>query len=324
MQYLIAAVLAGPMVLFASHAKAADDKASDDKPTIAVFTKNLTNPAYQAFRIAADRIAGATGVKIVHFVPKQPDNVDEQIAMVDQVLRDKPDAVIFIPVDDVAMVDSVKKLNEAKIPIVLVSNPLPGDFVTYVGADDFEIGYREARYLFEHLGGKGKIVVIEGIPVAPTNRERVRGYKRAFAEYPGIKVLGSGVGNYQQPDALRVMQQFLKDHAQIDAVLSANDSMALGALEALKEANRTAIVIGINGILPAVKQIETGVILASVDFNMFKIGCTATRAAVRYLKGEPLPEKIMLPAEVIDKTNYKAWLVPVDQRPCPEWSEIVK
>jgi ribose transport system substrate-binding protein len=100
--------------------------------------------------------------------------------------------------------------------------------------------------------------------------------------------------------------------------------MALGVLEALKEANRSSIVIGINGILPAVKQIEAGAILATVDFNMFKIGCAATRAAVRHLKKEALPEKVMLPAEVIDKTNYKAWLVPVDQRACSEWSEVVK
>jgi ribose transport system substrate-binding protein len=297
---------------------------ADEKMTIAVFTKNTTNPAYEAFRIAADQVARSAGARIVHYVPKQPDNVDEQKAMVEQVLKDRPDAVVFIPVDDVAMIDSVKKLNEAKIPIVLASNPLPGSFVTYVGADDFEIGYRQARYLFDNLGGKGKIVVIEGTPAAPTNRERVRGYKRALAEFPGIEVLGSGIGNYQQPDAKRVMIKFLGDYPQIDAVLSANDGMALGALEALKEANRTSVVIGINGILPAVKQIEAGAMLASVDFNMFKIGCTATRAAVRYLKREPLPEKIMLPAEIIDRTNYKAWLVPVDQRTCPEWSEVAK
>jgi ribose transport system substrate-binding protein len=319
MQVLAAAGIAVSMVLFAGYAKAADDKM-----TIAVFTKNLTNPAYEAFRIAADKIAGATRVKIQHYVPKQPDNVDEQKAMVEQVLKDRPDAVIFIPVDDVAMIDSVKKLNEAKIPVVLVSNPLPGRFVTYVGADDFEIGYRQARYLFDKLGGKGKIVVIEGIPVAPTNRERVRGYKRAFAEFPGIEVLASGVGNYQQPDAKRVMAKFLADYPQIDAVLSANDGMALGALEALKEANRTSVVIGINGILPAVKLIEAGALLASVDFNMFKIGCTATRAALRHLKGEKLPEKILLPAEIIDKSNYKAWLVPVNQQTCPEWDEVVR
>ena len=319
MQYLVAAVLTGLAVLFASHAGAAEEKM-----TIAVFTKNSTNPAYDAFRIGADQIAKANGATAVHFVPKQPDNIDEQKAMVEQVLKDKPDIVIFIPVDDVAMVESVKKLNDAKIPVVLASNPLPGSFVTYVGADDFEIGYRQARYLFDKLGGKGKIVVIEGVPAAPTNRERLRGYKRAFAEYPGIQVLGSGLGNYQQPDAKRVMQKFLAEHPQIDAVLSANDGMAFGALEALKEANRTSIVVGINGILPAVKEIETGAILATVDFNMFKIGCTATRAAVRYLKHEPLPEKVMLPAEVIDKTNYKAWLTPVNERACPQWAEVTQ
>ena len=112
-------------------------------------------------------------------------------------------------------------------------------------------------------------------------------------------MLGSGIGNYQQPDARRVMEKFLSEHKEIDAVLSANDSMALGVLEALKAANRTATVIGINGILPAVKQIETGGMLATVDFNMFKIGCTATRAAVRHLRKQPLPEKVMLPAEVL-------------------------
>lgn len=319
MGYLMTAILAGSMALFAGHASAADNPM-----TIAVFTKNRTNPAYEAFRIASDQIARSTGVKVIHLVPNQPDNVDEQKAMVDQVLKDRPDAIIFIPVDDVAMVDSVKKLNDARIPIVLVSNPLPGSFVTYVGADDFEIGYREARYLFEKLGGKGKIVVIEGTPAAPTNRERVRGYRRAFTEFPGIEVLGSGIGNYQQPDAKRVMEKLLSEHKEIDAVLSANDSMALGVLEALKAANRTAIVIGINGILPAVKQIETGGMLASVDFNMFKIGCTATQAAVRHLKKEPLPDKVMLPAEVIDRTNYKAWLVPVGEGTCPEWTDVVR
>ena len=297
---------------------------ADEMPTIAVFTKNSANPAYEAFRLGADQVARTTGARTVHFVPRQADSIEEQKAMVEQVLKNPPDAVVLIPVDDVAMVESVRKLNAAKIPVVLASNPLPGQFVTYVGADDFEIGYREARHLFERLGGRGKIVVIEGTAGAPTNRERLRGYKRAFAEYPNIEVLGSIVGNYQQADAKRAMETFLKEHPQLDAVLSANDSMALGALEALKEANRGATVIGINGILPAVREIESGALLASVDFDMFKIGCTATRAAMRYLKREQLPQEVMLPAEIIDKKNYKAWLVPAAQRTCPEWSDVVR
>ncbi len=96
MRILMAAAL---MIFPAATGNAAEPK------TIAVFTKNLTNPAYEAFRIAADQIARSTDTKVVHFVPKQPDNVDEQKAMVQQILKDRPDAVVFIPVDDVAMVE---------------------------------------------------------------------------------------------------------------------------------------------------------------------------------------------------------------------------
>jgi|SRR5579871_1537177 len=316
MRCLMTALLAGAIVLFASQTKA-----EDRGMLIAVFTKNTTNPAYSAFRLAADQVGQATGARILHFVPRQPDNIGEQQAMVEQVLKDRPDAVVFIPVDDVAMIESVKKLNEAKIPIVLAANPLPGDFVTFVGADDFKIGYAQAKYLFDKLGGKGRIVILEGTAGAPTNRERLRGYKQALSEASGIELLASGIGNYQQTDGKQLMATFLQTYPEIDAVLSANDSMALGALEALKEANRTTIVIGINGILPAVKKIESGEMLATVDFNMFKIGCIATLAAVRHLKREPVPDRLMLPAEIIDKSNYKAWLIPVEQRPCPTWPE---
>jgi ribose transport system substrate-binding protein len=316
MRCLVTTLLTGAIALFAIRADA-----EDRNMIIAVFTKNTTNPAYSAFRLAADQIGQATGARILHFVPRQPDNVEEQKAMVEQVLKDRPDAVVFIPVDDVAMIDSVKKLNDAKIPIVLAANPLPGDFVTFIGADDFKIGYNQAKYLFDKLGGKGKIVILEGTPGAPTNRERVRGYRQALGEAPGIELLASGIGNYQQTDGKRVMAGFLQTYPEIDAVLSANDSMALGALEALKDAKRTASVMGINGILPAVKKIESGDMLATVDFNMFNIGCTATLAAVRHLRHEPVPDKLMLPAEIIDQHNYKAWLVPVEQRPCPKWLE---
>ncbi len=115
MQLPIGILTSAAIVVFAGTAGA-----TETSKTIAVFTKNSTNPAYEAFRIAADKVAAATGTRVVHFVPKQPDNVDEQKAMVDQILKAPPDVVIFIPVDDVAMVNSVKKLNDAGIPIVLV------------------------------------------------------------------------------------------------------------------------------------------------------------------------------------------------------------
>ena len=73
MRYLTTVMLAGLMALFTGHASAADNQM-----TIAVFTKNRTNPAYEAFRIASDQIARTTGVKLIHLVPNQPDNVDDR------------------------------------------------------------------------------------------------------------------------------------------------------------------------------------------------------------------------------------------------------
>jgi ribose transport system substrate-binding protein len=292
-------------------------------PTIAVFTKNFTNPAYEAFRIGAEKAAKAANARVVHYVPKLPDSIAEQTAAVERALEERPDIVLFTPVHDEAMVGPVKKLNDANIPTVLFTNRLPGNFVTFVGSDDVDLGYKEAVYLFRHMGGRGRIVVLEGVPAASTNRDRLRGYQRALIEFPGIEVLASGIGNYQRPGGREVMTQMLEAHSQIDAALVANDSMALGVLDALKAANRSVIVMSINGVIDAVRQVEIGALLATVDFNMFKIACLATQAALRHLKGEKVPDRIVLPTEIIDKTNYEAWLVPVADRPCPKWEDFV-
>jgi ribose transport system substrate-binding protein len=91
----------------------------------------------------------------------------------------------------------------------------------------------------------------------------------------------------------------------------------------LSEAGRRAEVVGVNGILEAVRQIEAGVLLASVDFSAFNIACVAAEAALRHLRGEPVPEKIMLPAKLIDRTNFAAWLTPLEERVCPAWDDVV-
>ena len=100
--------------------------------------------------------------------------------------------------------------------------------------------------------------------------------------------------------------------------------MALGALEALKEANRTTTVIGMDGILPAVKQIEAGNNprqrrLQHVQDRLHRdLGRRALSAQAA------APGKGDAAGEVIDKSNYKAWLVPVEQRACPDWAAAVR
>jgi ribose transport system substrate-binding protein len=312
------------LAALASTAIFASSLAADENPVIAVFTKNTTNPAYENFRLGADKAAAAMGARTRHYVPNKPDNVDEQKALVEQALLDRPDLILFVPVDDVAMAGSLNKITEAGIPVVTAVSQIAGKVVTFVGSDDVEVGYKEARTLFTKLGGKGRVVVIEGIPSSPTSRDRSRGFQRALQEFPNIELLESGVGNYARTDARTVMAAMLRKYPQIEGVIAANDAMALGALDVMRDAGRTATVVGANGILEAVKQIEAGALLASVDFNTFKMACIGVEAALRSRAGESVPQKIMLAADLIDRSNYKSWLVPTRERACPKWHEIVR
>lgn len=291
------------------------------KPTtIAVFTKNRVNPAYAAARLAADRVAAEVGARTVHYVPQTPDHVGQQKALVGQALAAVPDAVVFVPVDDVQMVMDVESFAAAAIPVVVCINRMAGRFVSFVGSDDVAVGYTAAKALIEGLGGAGRIVALEGTPVAPTSRDRTIGLRQALAEAPGIKLLGLGTGYFQQPPAQAETARLLAEHAEIDGVWAANDLMAFGALEALQAAGRTAKLVGVNGLAAAIDHIERGTMLASVDFSAFAI---ATRAALRHLAGETVPASIMVPAVLIDRSNFQQWKVPVALRPCPTWEEIV-
>ena len=293
-------------------------------PTLAVFTKNRLNPAYDAARMAADRVAADAGARTVHYVPETPDHVGQQKALASEALAARPDAVLFNPTDDVAMQEDLARFAAAGIPVAVFINRMPGKVLTFVGSDDVAVGYTAAKALILGLAGAGRIVALDGTPSARTARDRTVGLQRAVAENPGIELLGSRVGYLQQAPARTAMAELLKAHPRIDGVWTANDMMAFGALDALADAGRTAEVVGVNGLPAAIDHIEHGRMLASVDFSAFNIAAIAARAVLRHLDGKPVPQEIMVPAELIDRSNCRRWKMPFAERACPAWDEIVR
>jgi ribose transport system substrate-binding protein len=291
--------------------------------TLAVFTKNRVNPAYAAARLAADRVAAEAGARTLHFVPQTPDDVGQQKALVGEALAAVPDAVVFVPVDDRQMVPDMARFADAGIPVVTFINRVDGKVISFVGSDDVAVGHSAAKALIDALGGSGRIVAIEGTPVAPTSRDRTIGLRKALAEAPTIQLVGSGVGYFQQVPARSEMARLLAEQAEIDGVWTSNDVMAFGVLEALAAVGRTAKVVGVNGLPEAIDHIERGTMQASIDFSAFNIAGIAAQAALRHLRGEAVPASIMVPAALIDRTNFQRWKVPFALRPTPVWEEIV-
>ena len=292
--------------------------------TIAVFTKNRTNPAYDAARLGADRTAARNDARTVHFVPSQPDDIDEQIALVERAIAARPSAVVFVPVHLTALDASVRQLNAAGIPVVNYLNRLErGRFVTFVGSDDYRLGRDIAGYLFRHLGGKGDVMIMEGVPGAVTSRDRVRGFHDAARDCPGVRIVATRAGDYQEATARSVMTEILAQRVHLDGVLSANDVMSLGVLSALDAAGLSIPVIGVNALPEAIASLKAGKLLATVDFDAMKIGCIATEAAIRHLRGQAVPAEIMLPVQIVDRSNYQPWDRPLVERECPRWNDVV-
>jgi ribose transport system substrate-binding protein len=317
MKYLIISVTAVLTALLSAAALA-------DGETIAVFTKNQTNPYFQVVRVGTETAAKTLGVKVIQYIPTKPDSIPEQLSQVEDVIVKKPDAIVFIPVDYKAMVPAVEKINAAGIPVINITDRAAGGkFVAFVGADDYSIGLATARGLLKAIGGKGNVIILEGVKGSLTNTDRVRGFNDALKENPKVKLLASQPANYQRLQALQVMENLMQSFPSIDGVLAANDPMAVGAIEALEGANRKALVVGINGSKEAVELIKSGKLLASGDFNGFIQGCIGMQIAVRNLRKQPTPNEVILKPVVIDKTNLAPYETPIEQRACPTLEQVV-
>jgi ribose transport system substrate-binding protein len=286
--------------------------------TLAVFTKSLGNPVAKGTRSGVDNVAKANNVKVFHYIPTSADNAPQQAGLVDEALKEKPSAVLFTPVDIKALVPAAAKITAAGIPLVDVGDRLAGATISaFVSTDDQGIALATARKLFQTMGGKGNVVILEGPPNIPTAPLRLEGFKAALKEFPDIKVVVSRNANYARPAASDFMKATLRQNQQIDGILAANDAMAFGAVEALKAANKKALVVGINGSKEAVDYIKSGDMLASGDYSGQPEGCVAAEVALRLIRKEEAPKEIIVKSIVVDKSNYQDFETAVDKRSCP-------
>ncbi|SMC74361.1 sugar ABC transporter substrate-binding protein [Polynucleobacter kasalickyi] len=303
----------------------ASTQAIADGEKIAIFTKNQTNPYFQAFRLGADSAAKQMNAATTHYVPTKPDSIPEQLGEIDDVVVKKPNGIVLIPVDYKAIVPGVKKINDAGIPVVNATDRAEsGNFVNWVGADDYSTALAAGQALVKALGGKGNVVIIEGVRGVVGNTNRVNGFKKAIEEAPGIKLLASQPGNYQRLQALQVMENLIQTYPKIDGVMAANDAMAGGAMEALEGANRKSLIVGINGSKEAVEAIKAGKMLASGDAAPFLQGCFSTMSVLRSIRNLPVPKEIVFPPMLVEKTTLANYDIAPDKQSCPAWNTIVK
>lgn len=203
------------------------------------------------------------------------------------------------------MTPVLSMLYKSGLPVVLLTRSiLSDDYTSFVSADDAKIAGAAAEYMAQKLGGKGKILVLQGVPTASTAVKRTDGFLNTIAKHPGIEVVGVKPANYLRAEAIKVVERAIESGVEFDAIYAQSDSMAAGARLALKVAGidpKTKLIVGIDYIPEAREAIRNGDQAAT--FTYPTAGAEGAALAVRILHGETVGKSVEVPSTMVTKDN---------------------
>ncbi|MDO5724352.1 MAG: substrate-binding domain-containing protein [Flaviflexus sp.] len=188
-------------------------------------------------------------------------DVSTQASQVEQFIDQGVDGIVIVPVQQDSLAPQIERAKAAGIPIIDCNAALDSDELSgSVQPDDVKAGRDQAEMLFEAMGGEGNIVILRGPLGGSGEINRGKGNQEALDAYPNIKVLADETANWNRDEAVNRMSNWISAFGDdIDGVLSQNDDMALGAIQALHEKGMTDVkVVGIDGIEDGLRAVEDG------------------------------------------------------------------
>ena len=235
------------------------------------------------------------------------EKTDVQLGQVENFISQKVDAIIVIPVDTDAAGPMTAKAQAAKIPLVYV-NRRPSDLpkgVPYVGSDSLYAGTVEMEQLAKLANGKGNVVILIGDPANEAAVLRTKGCKDVVAKNPGMKVTKEQAGNWYRDKGLSIMENWIQSGEKIDVVCANNDEMALGAIQALKNAKilDKVLVGGVDATKDALAAMKAGDLEVTVFQDAKGQGGGGVDAAVKLAGGGTVPDLVDVPYQLVTPDN---------------------
>jgi inositol transport system substrate-binding protein len=238
------------------------------------------------------------------------ESTELQIGHIEEMIRNKVDVIILNPVDANGAVKGVDLAVKAGIPIIGVNAIVNSDqLLTYIGSNDIEAGETEMQFIADKINGKGNIVVLNGITGQSSQVQRSRGIINVLNRYPNIQVLEQASANWSSTEGYQLIKQWFAKHpGQIDAIVSQNDEMALGAVKYMKEANLPHIpIIGVDGLPEALMAVESGDLDATVFQDAAGQAKMAIDVAQRIVNGGHLAKTYFIPFQIVTKENVSVY-----------------
>jgi ribose transport system substrate-binding protein len=272
--------------------------------------KSLANDFFSAMEAGAMAHQGehADRYELISNGIKDESDLSRQVAIVDEMVAAGVDAIVIAPADSKALVPALRKARKAGLVVVNIDNRLDtevlqteGVAIPFVGPDNKAGAKEVGRFLASKLTKGDKVAVLEGKTTAFNGVQRRLGFEEAMKE-AGIEIVSSQSADWETSKANTIAASMLSEHPEIKAILAANDSMALGAVAAVKSAGKTGqvAIVGFDNIPAVRKLVREGKVLATADQHGDQLAVFGIETALKILDhSNATPEDVETPVDLI-------------------------
>jgi ribose transport system substrate-binding protein len=261
---------------------------------------------HQGARTQAGILGRELGVEVViDYLPPAVAGVLEQQAILERIMSSRPDGIAIDPVDTVGHMQSIIRIRDQGIPIVLFDSPSPEIGITSVGNDFSMQGQIAAERLVTLIGGVGKVAVMQGYPTAPNHEKRYEAQMAVLGKHPRITIVDGGTDNDDIETARQQALAVLEAHPDLSGYLCCDASGPIGIAAAIKQAGKVGRVkvVGMDGIKSILEAIKEGVIDSSSATVPRMQGAMSILMLWQASLGVPLPRVIDTGIDVITQEN---------------------
>ena len=278
-------------------------EAAAETQSVTLALSTLNNPFFVELRDGAQEAADAAGVDL-EVIDAQNDSAT-QTNQLATAATSGTDGVIINPVDSDAAAASVAPLVSAETPIVAVDRAVNGAEVqSLVSSDNVAGGKQAADELAAAMGGKGSVIVLQGVAGTSASRDRGAGFADGMKAYPDIEIVAQQTANFDRAEALNVATNLLQANPGVTGVFAENDEMALGAIQALgAKAGAEVKVVGFDGTADGLAAIEAGTLTATIAQQPAELGKRSVEVLVQLLGDETVEAAIPVPVTTVNTEN---------------------
>lgn len=275
----------------------------------AVVLKTLASPYWVAMKDGVVAEAKKRGVEVDVFAAAGEDDITGQQRLMEDVVNKNYKVVGVAPISPVNLVQAMASATKKGIYVVNIDERADmgqlkaagGSVVAFLSTDNLALGEKAGKFILGKMGaGGGKVAIIEGKAGNSSGDARRDGVKKALATQANVQLVASLPGDWDRSKALDVANTMLQRNPDLKAIYAANDGMALGALQAVKNANKLGkvMVIGTDGVPEAMDSVKRGELTATAAQDSAGMGAKALDVMIETLKNKPAIKVDAAPAFV--------------------------